>query len=238
MPRSSWSGAPASAATSIAARPVLAAATACGDLRRAAARGPPRSTPRSAARTRPRRSRRRSAPGAPRPRRSSCPQIDEAADAAPARRCRGAPRACWPGRAAESSSKRSPPTTRARASAMPPTIAAEREPRPRLCGMLFSKRSRSPRGVTPRISKAARIARTTRCRSSRGRCPHPRRRPRSPARRRRPRRSAGRAGPAPGRGSRSRGRGSRWSPGRRRVTGPATNVEDGLSPGRPHGRPR
>ena len=51
-----------------------------------------------------------------------------------------------------------PPSTNARASDKPPTIALADDPRPRPCGMTFNWRSAIPRGLPPRNSKPLYIA--------------------------------------------------------------------------------
>ena len=56
----------------------------------------------------------------------------------------------------------SPPRTKLRASAKPPTIAAADEPRPRPCGMALSWRSAKPLGFPPICSKPSIIALITR----------------------------------------------------------------------------
>ena len=70
---------------------------------------------------------------------------------------------------AASSSRVTPASaTRARASTMPPTIAADDEPSPRPCGITLTHGRRTAGAATPSASNAARIERCTRCRSSRG----------------------------------------------------------------------
>ena len=62
-------------------------------------------------------------------------------------------------------SRSAPSATRARAARIPDTTAAADEPSPRPCGIPFVQRSTRPAGWPPMASNAARIARTTRCRS-------------------------------------------------------------------------
>ena len=119
--------------------------------------------------------------------------------------------------AAASSSRRPRPSTRARASTMPPTMAADDEPRPRLCGIrLVQARCRPGWGDAP--SPRRRRASNAPPGGPRPAAPRPR-----PRRRRAPRAPRGRpprrgCRPARGRarGSRSRDRGWRWSPAPRR----------------------
>ena len=173
MARQSWSGRLPSAATSSAALPASAAASACGTCWGSS----PRATSvdsdsggtNSAAPT-------RSSTGAPtayHSSRSSRPEMTKPPCSA------GATLSGWPSSSMASSSSAAssrssrPPSTSARASTSPPTMAAEDEPRPRACGMALWQLSRSPVGCPPRTSKARRIARTTRWSSSRGTTPAP-----------------------------------------------------------------
>ena len=167
--RCSSSGRPASAATSSAARPAFAAASACGtcvgqqpprDLggdrvrRHEHHRGDPRVDGGVGRRTTRRRRARRS-----RTRRGT-----------PAPRCRGGPRGPRPGRTPASSSISSPPpATSPRASAMPATIAAEDEPEAAAVRDHVAAGQAQPgRLARPWPRRPRRIARTTRCDSSRG----------------------------------------------------------------------
>ena len=80
----------------------------------------------------------------------------------------------WPGttRPRRRRRRRLPPRE-PRASTMPPTMAADDEPRPRLCGIRLVQARCSPGGETSIAAKVASIERTTRWRSSSGTSPAP-----------------------------------------------------------------
>ena len=144
--------------------------------RRAAGRGRPRSPPGWAGTKTSARTRGSTAEGTAYHSPASRPQITKPPSRA------GATLSGWPSRSAASRSRDAssssswPPATRARASATPATIAADDDPRPRLCGMTLRHVRRSPGGRASIASNAACIARTTRWEARRA------------ARRRRPRR--------------------------------------------------
>ena len=163
-------GGRASAATSSAARPAFAAASACGT----SSGSSPRAT---SVATGVRRDEDDDRRPAGRPRTDGVERAvgvlarrSRSRRTAPARRCRGGPR-CRAARSSSAARRRAaaaPPATSARASQTPPTIAAEDDPRPRACGITLRQVSRSPGGSTPRRRRRRASSATTRCVSSRG----------------------------------------------------------------------
>ena len=100
------------------------------------------------------------------------PSSDQATHSPPSRH--GATLSGWPSRSAAScntlasGNAATPPATSPRASRTPATMAAEDDPRPRPCGIRLTHCSAMPAGWPPSRSKAARMARITRCDSSVG----------------------------------------------------------------------
>ncbi len=167
MARSSCAGCPPSAATSNAARPLLAAASRCRTVsgrrpRATSVRTPCGGTKITAEMD--------GSTGACCAQTSSPvrPLITNPPSSA------GATLSGWPSirlaraSAARRRAGRSPSWTRPRASTMPPTMAADDEPSPRLCGIRLVQATCKPGGWRSIASNAARIERTTRCRSSSG----------------------------------------------------------------------